>query len=169
MRKHDKPLAFGLMAVAWLGMILCTSYAIGIQQTGAFLSGQHLSGLPSDWKFPVWSDRNTFYLCCLWVCQMWVLWQLRRIGSVLELHPGVSAQAARAFRGLGHSLVAVAVIGLALPTPHLLELPNNPWMSIGRFDFPTMFEMAIACLCVYTAAHLLDESARLKQENEAFV
>jgi len=61
------------------------------------------------------------------------------------------------------------MIGRAHTTPRLLELPSNPGMAIGRFDFPTMFQMAIASLCVYSTAHLLNESARLKRENEAFV
>jgi hypothetical protein len=38
-----------------------------------------------------------------------------------------------------------------------------------RFGYPQAYLVAIACLCAYAIAWLLDESVRIKQENEGFV
>jgi hypothetical protein len=38
-----------------------------------------------------------------------------------------------------------------------------------RFGYSQVYLIAIACLCAWAIAWLLDESVRLKQENEGFV
>jgi len=169
MSQFEKPMALGLTAGGWLGMILCTGYAIASYQGASFLSRQHLAGLPTGWKLPTWTAGNTLALVGLWACQMATLWQLRCIGSTLERFPTINPQTVRAFRRLAHALLALTVVALVAPAPHWAEVPDSVWMTLRRVDFPTMFQMSIACGCVYLVAHLLDESTRLKQENEGFV
>jgi hypothetical protein len=58
-------------------------------------------------------------------------------------------------------------------TPTINQLPAYVYLSLERTalfpSFSMFYMLAIACLCIYTTAWLLNESVRLKEENEEII
>jgi hypothetical protein len=101
--------------------------------------------------------------------QCLALWRLRGIGAALLERPGIGTGVALAFRRLGHALLAYGVSGIAVPTPTMHVSALQVQLVAERFGYSQVYLIAIACLCAWAIAWLLDESVRLKQENEGFV
>jgi hypothetical protein len=116
--------------------------------------------------FDAWTVSS---LAAVVALQWFALWQLRGIGAALLQRPGIDAGVASAFRRLGHALLAYGVFGIAVPTPTRHVSALQVQLIAERFGYSQAYLVAIACLCAYAIAWLLDESVRLKQENEGFV
>lgn len=159
--KNARMIPIGLVGAAWLGMILCSLYAYGIDDGARMLAGAKLS-MP-------WTTGSRLLLVAVLLLQLWNLWQLRGVGATLLVTPGISRELAIAFKRLGHSLLAFGVFGLVVPVPSLHKFPGQAYISPERFSFPTLYLLAVGCLCIYATAWLLRESVRLQEENEAFV
>lgn len=167
--KRTRILPIGLIAAAWLGVILCPLYACAIAYGAKMMAGMKVAGLPASPPSMPWTTGSQLLLVTMLLLQLWGLWQLRGIGAALLQNPGISRGLATAFRRLGHALLAFGLFGLVLPIPSIHRLPGLAYVSPERFSFPTLYLLAIGCLCIYATAWLLNESVRLKEENEAFV
>jgi hypothetical protein len=160
----------GLVAAAWLGMILCSAYALGVDDFGRFAAGWRMLAPGSESVTSMaWTPASRALLGLALAFQLLCLWQLRRIGATLLRQPGISPQIAAAFRWLGHGLLGLGLFGLAVPVPSLHLLPGQAYMGPERFSFALLYLVAIGCLCAYATAWLLDESVRLKRDIESFV
>ncbi len=159
--KNARLIPMGLIGAAWLGTILCGLYAYAIDDGATVLAGAKLS-MP-------WTTGSRLLLVAVLLLQLWNLWQLRGVGATLLRSPGISQNLVVAFKRLGHSLLALGVFGLVVPVPSLHSFPGQTYISPERFAFPTLYLLAVGCLCIYATAWLLRESVRLQEENEAFV
>ncbi len=158
---NKRLLPIGLIGSAWLGIILCSLYAYTIDGAAQWMSA-------SKYSMP-WNTGSRLLLVAVLLLQLWNLWQLRGVGAALLHTPGISEKLAVAFRRLGHSLLAFGLFGLVVPAPTLHKLPGQAYIGLERLSFPTLYLLAVGCLCIYVTAWLLLESVQLQEENEAFV
>jgi hypothetical protein len=175
MKAQTRWIPLALVAVAWLGIVLCPLYAIVLGGASRAMAAApkiahdaangatiHFDIVPFD----AWTVSS---LAAVVALQWFALWQLRGIGAALLQRPGIDAGVASAFRRLGHALLAYGVFGIAVPTPTRHVSALQVQLIAERFGYSQAYLVAIACLCAYAIAWLLDESVRLKQENEGFV
>ncbi len=158
---NKRLLPIGLIGSAWLGIILCSFYAYAINGAATLMPA-------TKYSMP-WTTGSRLLLVAVLLLQLWNLWQLRGVGAVLLRKPGISRELAVAFKRLGHSLLAFGLFGLVVPVPSLHKLPEQAYIGLERFSFPTLYLLAVGCLCIYATAWLLRESVQLQEENEAFV
>ncbi len=158
---NKRLLPIGLIGAAWLGIILCSFYAYAIDGAATLMS-------PTKYSMP-WTTGSRLLLVAVLLLQLWNLWQLRGVGAILLHTPGISRELAVAFKRLGHSLLAFGLFGLAVPVPSLHRIPEQAYIGLERFSFPTLYLLAVGCLCIYATAWLVRESVQLQEDNEAFV
>lgn len=175
MKAQSRLIPLALIAVAWLGMVLCPLYAVMLGGVARDMADaprvmhEGITGAPMYLEIMSLDAPTVASLVAMVALQVFALWQLRDIGAALLQQPGIDAGVASAFRRLGHALLAYGLFGIAVPTPtaHVSSLQVR--LVAERFGYPQVYLIAIACLCAYAIAWLLDESVRLKRENEGFV
>ncbi|WP_024868139.1 hypothetical protein [Pseudoxanthomonas suwonensis] len=81
---------------------------------------------------------------------------LRRLGSALHRHEALSRPVARAFAWLAHSLPAYALLVLAqeLLVAVACEIEGVRQIHVEA-DFGGIYLFLVACLCLYSVAHLM--------------
>ena len=104
----------------------------------------------------------------VWLAQTWSLSRLRAIGKLLHAGGGVSHELARAWVRLGHS-VAVAGIIMVLPLGPRLGEPSGQLDVVLSLDAGGFYFFLIAYLCIFSVAHLVEQAAALRDENESIV
>ena len=175
MKPQSRLIPLALVAVAWLGLLLCPLYAFvlggaaramadapKIARDAASGATIHFDIVPFD----AWTVSS---LAAMVALQCLALWRLRGVGAELLRQPGIGAGIAVAFRRLGHALLAYGLFGIVVPTPTRHVSTLQVQLIAERFGYSQVYLIAIACLCAYAIAWLLDESVRIKQENEGFV
>lgn len=105
--------------------------------------------------------------CVIWLAQAWTLVQLRRIGRRLHSGETVSHAMAAAWRRLGNALAVVGVLSM-FPLRPAPAATGGLDLALG-FDMGGLYFVAIACLCIFSIAHILQEAATLKDDNESIV
>jgi len=175
MKAQTRWIPLALVAVAWLGIVLCPLYAIVLGGASRAMAAapkiahDAASGATIHFDIVPFDAWTVSSLATMVALQCFALWQLRGIGAALLQRPGIDAGVASAFRRLGHALLASGVFGIAVPTPTRHVSALQVQLIAERFGYSQVYLIAIACLCAYAIAWLLDESVRLKQENEGFV
>lgn len=175
MKAQTRWIPLALVAVAWLGIVLCPLYAVMLAGAARAMADapravhQGITGTPMYLDILPLDATTIAGLVAMVALQVFALWQLRGIGAALLQRPGIDAGVASAFRRLGHALLAYGVFGIAVPTPTMHVSTLQVRLVAERFGYSQVYLIAIACLCAWAIAWLLDESVRLKQENEGFV
>ena len=175
MQTQSRLIPLALVAVAWLGLVLCPLYAIVLGGAARAMAGapkiahEAASGATIHFDIVPFDAWTVSSLAAMVALQCLALWRLRGVGAALLQQPGIGAGVALAFRRLGHALLAYGLFGIAVPTPtaHVSSLQVR--LVAERFGYSQVYLIAIACLCACAIAWLLDESVRIKQENEGFV
>jgi hypothetical protein len=97
---------------------------------------------------------------------------LRRLGSALYRHEALSGPVARAFGWLAHSLPAYALLSLAGGALSAIA----PGIDGGdaqqykfEFDFGGGYVLLVACLCLYSVAHLMRLATDAADDSRGFV
>ena len=175
MKPQTRLLPSLLIAAAWVGMLLCPLYAIILGGAAREMAGapkiahDAASGATIHFDIVPFDANTVLRLAAMAALQLFVLWQLRGVGAALLRQPGIGAGVARAFRRLGHALLAYGLFGIVVPVPTRHVSALQVQLVAERFGYPQVYLIAIAYLCAYAIAWLLDESVRIKQENEDFV
>jgi hypothetical protein len=175
MKTQSRLIPLALIAVAWLGIVLCPLYAVVLGGAARSMADaprvmhQGITGAPMYLEIMSLDAPTIASLAAMVALQLWALWQLRGIGAALLRQPGIDAGVASGFRRLGHALLAYGVFGISVPTPTMHVSTLQVRLVAERFGYSQVYLIAIACLCAYAIAWLLDESVRIKQENEGFV
>ena len=175
MKAQSRLIPLALIAVAWLGIVLCPLYAIALggasraMTDAPRLAHDGITGASIHFDILPFDANLVLRLAAMVALQLFVLWQLRGVGAALLRQPGIGAGVASAFRRLGHALLAYGLFGIFVPTPTRHVSALQVQLVAERFGYSQVYLIAIACLCAYATAWLLDESVRIKQENEGFV
>ena len=165
MKPQSRLIPLALVAVAWLGLVLCPLYAFVLGGAARAMADapkiarEAASGATIHFDIVPFDAWTVSSLAAMVALQCLALWQLRGIGA------GVAA----AFRRLAHALLAYGLFGIVVPTPTRPVSALQVQLIAERFGYSQLYLIAIACLCAYAIAWLLDESVRIKQENEGFV
>jgi len=94
---------------------------------------------------------------------------VRRTGKALHAHPALSAPVARAFMHLAHSLPLSALCSLAadLVAAWALSSPGAVQLRISFGANPYYF--LLACLCLYSVAHLLHLAVQAAEDARSII
>ena len=175
MKAQPRLIPLALVAVAWLGMVLCPLYAIVLGGAARAMADapkiarEAASGTTIHFDIVPFDTWTVSSLAAMVALQCLALWRLRGVGAELLRQPGIGAGVAGAFRRLAHALLAYGLFGIVVPTPTRHVSALQVQLIAERFGYSQVYLIAIACLCAYAIAWLLDESVRIKQENEGFV
>lgn len=177
-RRHG----YHLMSLASLGMFCVGIIGIVMMtlpyQSGAKLESHFWQGLIAlDWK-QVWAGGAASKAWISLSNGVWALsyflplLALRRLGSKLYRDEALTAPVAKAFLWLAHALPAYAVLqalsgfligflagfnGTALYQPSL------------SLDFSQLYLCVIACLCLYSVAHLMRLATQAADDSRSIV
>jgi hypothetical protein len=75
---------------------------------------------------------------------------------------------AYAWTRLGNALALTALL-MAVPIGPRLQDPHGGLDLVLRLDAGSLYFVAIGCVCVFSVAHLLDQAAQFREDNEAIV
>jgi hypothetical protein len=175
MKAQSRLIPLALIAVAWLGMVLCPLYAVVLGGASRAMAGapkiarDGITGAPIHLDIVPFDAWTVASLAAMVALQCFALWQLRGVGAALLRQPGIGPGVASAFRRLGRALLAYGLFGIVVPVPTRHVSALQVQLLPERFGYSQVYLIAIACLCACAIAWLLDESVRIKRENEGFV
>jgi hypothetical protein len=151
-----------LMSLASIGQCACAclmGWNLGVRSWAPEITAK-LS--PAEWWF------FAAGVVLVWASQAWTLSRLRAIGKQLYAGGGISHAMAGAWARLGNALALTAVL-MALPIGPALQEPHGRLDLVLRLDAGSLYFVAIGCVCVFSVAHLLDQAAQFREDNEAIV
>lgn len=151
-----------LMSLASIGQVVCLSlmgWNLGVRTWAPEITAA-LS--PTEWRI------FAGVVVIVWGSQAWTLSRLRAIGKLLYAGGGISHAMAKAWTRLGNALAATAVL-MAIPFGPRLQDAHGKLDLVLRLDAGGLYFVAIGCLCVFSVAHLLEQAAQFRDDNEAIV
>lgn len=173
-----RSIALLLIIASWLGMIASVLYALAVNDVGPVLNGARwpvlltASCLRQDGTTLASADWTVATQAALWLTlalRLAVLWQVRRIGSLLLAAAGSASALAGALGGLGLALAALVVAGFAFPPPEVVQSPGLAWIARQTPGFAGGLAMSLGVIGAFALAGLLREADRLREENAGFV
>lgn len=108
------------------------------------------------------------FAVAVWLAQTWSLSRLRAIGKLLHAGGGVSHELSRAWMRLGHALAATGII-MVFPIRPQLGAPSGRLDVVLSLDAGGFYFFLIGYLCIFSVAHLVEQAATLRDENESIV
>lgn len=162
LRRHGYHLmslaSVGVFFVGGLGILLMAlPWLSGWQPHAAIWSG----AANVEWTAIQHMDNTGRSLLTL-ACALWLLGHvlpliaLRRVGSALYGHEALSHPVARAFAWLAHSLPTYAMLAFSQKTLVAIACEvGGVGQTRFELDFSGTYLFLVACLCLYSVAHLM--------------
>jgi hypothetical protein len=151
-----------LMSLASVGQFVCfglMGWNLGVRRWAPEITAK-LS--PAEW----WIFAAGVVL--VWGSQAWTLSRLRAIGKLLYAGSGISHAMAYAWTRLGNALALTALL-MAVPIGPRLQDANGGLDLVLRLDAGGLYFVAIGYVCIFSVAHLLEQAAQFRDDNEAIV